>query len=191
MRQHNFTDDVMLMVSDMHDAVRKIHVQRPVRIAPRPPHINEPDLIIAQPLQVLIHQHRPLDPVGDRVYDWYDGLGIRRHGLRRGGNDVAVRAALLAERPDPLDISGYYTGDYVRDGVPFLLGELGEVDADIHFPETKEDVISACDLKRVRDAELADGMERHPAEFDNAVSNQSKGTNVTVAAGVDGHEVLD
>src|SRR5689334_10287565 len=133
------------MRSHMHNPVAVIHVQAAVCIPERLPRINDDDVRSANLRQF------PIDVLGaghtfeDRIYSWYDGIGCRRHGLRRGGDDVAMHLPLDTERPNPLDVSGYYLGTHRIDGDAALACQLDDVDAAIDFSENEQNFVSSRD----------------------------------------------
>jgi hypothetical protein len=149
----------------MNYAIAHVHVEGTIIIAERPPHVDQVDIRSANLRQQPVDMICPGAPFEDRIYSWYDSIGCRRHGLRRGGDDMPLGSALVAERPDPLDISAYYSGDHRVDVGGLLLGQLHQMDSDIDLPETEQDVIPRAGLEGIRQSELTDDMARHAAEL--------------------------
>lgn len=181
MLQHNLPNNSVVGISTVAYPVALTHIERAVRIPEWSPHVDESHVRSANLRQVFIHQPGALDALFDAAYCWEYGVKRRWHSLRRGGDDVAMHASLLAEYPDPLDISRYYTGDHRGHGDAMLLGELRQVGTNIHFAEAEQNIIAGAALERGRDAELSNGMEGNSSKFVGFVGDESQAPHIRIA----------
>ena len=181
MRNHDISNHFTEGICDVNYSVRTTHIEATVLIAERMPRIDEHDIGSANLRQLSIDMFRAGHSFEDRIYSWYDGIGCRRHGLRRGGDDVATGVAFDTERPNPLDISGYHLGRHCVDGDAVLLGEFDDVDADIDFKKTEQEVVAGhCD-HFIGNSEVPQNMSRHAAVFVDLIDTKSETSGVTVS----------
>lgn len=171
----------------MHDTIRVIHIQTPILIAERMPGINEHNIGSANLRQHPIDMLRAGDSFEDRIYSWYDGIGCRRHGLRRGGDDISTGIPFDAERPNPLDISGYHLGRHCVDGDAALFSQFNNMNTAVYFSETKNKMISGIALKRIGDSELSENVARHSSKFVDVIDSKPKRTCVAISDDDFGH----
>ncbi len=187
MRHDNIANRLVEVAGNVNDTITHCHVQAAVLVAERLPRVDEDNIGLAQLIQQTIHNSRACIPVLDRIDYRDDGVDGCRYGLRWGCDDISLDALFGAEPANMADVSCHGFGDNDAYWPSFLCGEFYEMNADIDFSETEDDMISSGDTKLRRDAKLANGNATPSAIIVYSISAQPEIIGVTVSRNVNCH----